>query len=148
MTFMLCIYTHARVYVHLSKHTQVIRARVPLIAFVDAQSGVAVDISVCNHGGTFKSLFTRELSQFDPRFVSLYRLVRQLLAVWLIGIARQTDVRGYWWRLFLCALLFARADYTVHCLLSGALCMWQRLQDACISTTLQGCRNSTQQGPS
>lgn len=54
---------------------QVIRARVPLIAFVDAQTGIAVDISVQNHGGVFKSNFTRELSQFDSRFVSLYRLV-------------------------------------------------------------------------
>lgn len=54
---------------------QVIRARVPLIAFVDAQTGIAVDISVQNHGGVFKSNFTRELCQFDARFVSLYRLV-------------------------------------------------------------------------
>jgi hypothetical protein len=56
-------------------HLQVIRARVPLIAFVDGQTGIMVDISVSNHGGTFKSIFTRELSQFDPRFVALYRLV-------------------------------------------------------------------------
>lgn len=56
-------------------HLQVIRARVPLIAFVDSQTGIMVDISVSNHGGTFKSIFTRELSQFDPRFVALYRLV-------------------------------------------------------------------------
>lgn len=60
---------------HLSELQQVIRARVPLIAFVDSQTGVAVDISVSNHGGTFKSIFTRELCQFDSRFVSLYRLV-------------------------------------------------------------------------
>jgi DNA polymerase sigma len=56
---------------------QVIRARVPLIAFVEAHSGVAVDISVDNHSGTFKCIFTRELTQFDARFVTLYRLVSQ-----------------------------------------------------------------------
>lgn len=56
-------------------HLQVVRARVPLIAFVDSQTGIMVDISVSNHGGAFKSIFTRELSQFDPRFVALYRLV-------------------------------------------------------------------------
>jgi DNA polymerase sigma len=59
---------------------QVIRARVPLITFTDSQTGIAVDISVSNHGGTFKSIFTRELCQFDPRFISLYRLVRWDLA--------------------------------------------------------------------
>jgi hypothetical protein len=58
---------------------QVIRARVPLIAFVEAHSGVSVDISVDNHSGTFKSIFTREITQFDARFVTLYRLVSQHL---------------------------------------------------------------------
>jgi hypothetical protein len=33
----------------------VINARVPLVVFADAATGVAVDISVCNHCGTFKS---------------------------------------------------------------------------------------------
>lgn len=47
----------------------------PLIAFVDSQTGIMVDISVSNHGGTFKSMFTRQISEFDARFVSLYRLV-------------------------------------------------------------------------
>jgi DNA polymerase sigma len=56
----------------------VIRARVPLIVFTDSQAGIAVDISVSNHGGTFKSIFTRELCHFDAHFVSLYRLVRDL----------------------------------------------------------------------
>ena len=65
---------------HLAAITcwQVIRARVPLVAFVEAQSGIAVDISVSNHAGTFKSIFTRELSQFDARFVTLFRLVSRL----------------------------------------------------------------------
>jgi hypothetical protein len=33
----------------------VVNARVPLVMFADAASGVAVDISVCNHCGAFKS---------------------------------------------------------------------------------------------
>jgi hypothetical protein len=33
----------------------VVNARVPLVKFADAASGVAVDISVCNHCGAFKS---------------------------------------------------------------------------------------------
>lgn len=53
----------------------VINARVPLVMYTDAESGVQVDISVCNHGGAFKSRFIRELSQFDTRFEALYRLV-------------------------------------------------------------------------
>eukprot|EP00878_Enallax_costatus_P025364 GHUV01027135.1.p1 GENE.GHUV01027135.1~~GHUV01027135.1.p1 ORF type:complete len:293 (+),score=34.25 GHUV01027135.1:344-1222(+) len=53
----------------------VINARVPLVMYTDADSGVAVDISVCNHGGVFKSRFTREVMQFDDRFEALYRMV-------------------------------------------------------------------------
>jgi hypothetical protein len=38
-----------------SNQPMVINARVPLVMFADAASGVAVDISVCNHCGAFKS---------------------------------------------------------------------------------------------
>ncbi|WIA35435.1 hypothetical protein OEZ86_003876 [Tetradesmus obliquus] len=77
-----------------SNQPMVINARVPLVMFADAasgvavdisvcnhagafkSSGVAVDISVCNHAGAFKSRFTEQLVAFDERFEALYRLVK------------------------------------------------------------------------
>ncbi|WIA15235.1 hypothetical protein OEZ85_001910 [Tetradesmus obliquus] len=59
-----------------SNQPMVINARVPLVMFADAASGVAVDISVCNHAGAFKSRFTEQLVAFDERFEALYRLVK------------------------------------------------------------------------
>lgn len=53
----------------------VINARVPLVMYTDAVSGVEVDVSVCNHGGVFKSRFVQQLVKFDERFEALYRLV-------------------------------------------------------------------------
>lgn len=59
----------------VSTDAMVINARVPLVMYTDAESGVQVDISVCNHSGVFKCRFIKMMTQFDDRFEALYRLV-------------------------------------------------------------------------
>lgn len=55
---------------------EIVQARVPVVKFTEAATGVKCDLTVCNDLSVVKSDFVKRLGGLDSRFVDVVRLVR------------------------------------------------------------------------
>ena len=58
----------------------IVQARVPVIKFTEASTGVQCDLTVCNDLAVVKSDFMRRIGGLDGRFVDVIRLVCRCVA--------------------------------------------------------------------
>lgn len=72
-----------------------LRARVPIIKYVDLRSSVACDVAVARDDGRFKSVALKVLSQIDWRFSALVRLIKMWASEHKVNDASQGTLNSF-----------------------------------------------------
>eukprot|EP00890_Picochlorum_soloecismus_P001434 jgi/Picsp_1/2291/NSC_05755-R1_nucleotidyltransferase family protein len=75
--------------------TVLLRARVPIIKYLDVRSQVACDVAVARDDGRFKSVALKVLSQIDWRFSALVRLIKMWASEHKVNDASQGTLNSF-----------------------------------------------------